>query len=34
VKFRLSQQGANPEITILGHAPCVIPAQCSLGGNP
>jgi hypothetical protein len=34
VKFRLSRQGANPGITILDHSPCVIPAQCSLGGNP
>jgi hypothetical protein len=34
VKFRLSRQGANPEITILDHSPCVIPAQCDLGGNP
>ena len=34
LKFALSRQGANPEITELDHSPCIHPAQCSLGGNP
>ena len=34
VKFRMSRTGANPKMTILGHSPCSIPAQCDLGGNP
>jgi Lysyl oxidase len=34
VQFHLGRTGSNPEITILGHSPCVVPAQCSMGGNP
>lgn len=33
VKFRLSRQGANPEVTVIDHSPCV-GAQCGHSGNP
>jgi hypothetical protein len=34
VKFRLSRQGANPEVSVLGHSPCVPEIMCGFGGNP
>ena len=34
VKFRLSRQGANPEIAILSHSACVPEVICGFGGNP
>ena len=34
VQFRLSRRGANPEIAILSHSPCVPDVICGFGGNP
>jgi len=35
VKFQLSSDSnGNRKITVLGHSPCVVPAQCGFGGNP
>lgn len=34
VKFRLSRKGANPEVTVLDHSPCVPAIMCGFGGNP
>jgi hypothetical protein len=33
VKFRLSRKGANPEVAVIDHSPC-IGAQCGLSGSP
>ena len=33
VKFRLSRQGANPEVTVIDHSACT-GAQCGHSGNP
>ena len=34
VKFELSRTGANPEVTVLDHSPCVPSVICGFGGNP
>ena len=34
VKFHLSRTGANPEVTVIGNSPCVVPVQCNVGANP
>ena len=34
VKFQLSRKGANPEVTVLDHSPCVPAVICGFGGNP
>lgn len=33
VKFRLSRQGANPEVTVTDHSQCIVAVQCGFGGN-
>ena len=34
VKFSLTRTGANPEVTVLDHSPCVPQVMCGFGGNP
>lgn len=34
VKFALTRKGANPEVTVLDHSPCVPDVMCGFGGNP
>ncbi|MEP7201293.1 MAG: lysyl oxidase family protein [Ilumatobacteraceae bacterium] len=34
VKFKLTRTGANPEVTVIDHSPCVPQVMCGFGGNP
>jgi Lysyl oxidase len=34
VQFELSRKGANPEVQIVDHSPCVPAVICGFGGNP
>ena len=34
VLFRLSRDGANAKVEVLGHSDCAVEVQCGFGGNP